>query len=80
MNLRLNAVMKFIVKLRFVWILLILLLELSYFFVLLDLESSKQLVFIMVLGIIFFFHILSLLEILVNIEGEMYLLVVIFLY
>ena len=80
MNLRLNAVMKFIVKLRFVWILLILLLELSYFFVLLDLESSKQLVIIMVLGIIFFFHILSLLEILVNIEGEMYLLVVIFLY
>ena len=55
MNLRLNAVMKFIVKLRFVWILLILLLELSYFFVLLDLESSKQLVIIMVLGIIYFF-------------------------
>ena len=38
MNLPLNAVMKFIVKLRFVWIFLVLLLELSYFF----LESSKQ--------------------------------------
>ena len=34
----------------------------------------------MVLGVIFIFHTLSLLQILVNIEGEMYLVILIFLY
>ena len=40
----------------------------------------NNLVIIMVLGIIFIFHTLSLLGILVNTEGEMYLIVLIFLY
>ena len=76
MNLRLNAVMKFIVKLRYVSILLVLLLKLSYFF-----ESQvNNLVIIMVLRIIFIFHTFSLLGILVNVEAQMCVVVLIFLY
>ena len=71
---------EFTVKLKFVWILLVLLLELSYFFTLLYLESSKKFSIIMVLEIKFIFHTLSLLGILVNTEGEISVVVVIFLY
>ena len=48
--------------------------------VLLFLESSKQFSHYYGLGIIFIFHTLSLLGILVSIEGEIYLAVLIFLY
>ena len=49
-------------------------------FVLLHLDSRVQLIIILVIEIIFIFHALSLLVILVNIEGEIYLVVVTFLY
>ena len=49
-------------------------------FVLLHLDSRVQLIIILVIEIIFIFHALSLLVILVNIEGEIYLVVLTFLY